>query len=189
MAYIVKKCKLCNQDFVDQTKSSNKLFCSTNHKSSFTKKKHAEKVKLTKAIYYKNNKEKIAADHLRWMKSKFKAVSEGTASAADINFVIRNRVRTRLLKILRESGTSKNSSVTNLIGCSIDQLRDHLESKFVEGMGWGNRSEWHIDHIIPLSSFDLSDPEQLAKACHYTNLQPLWAADNIAKGGKLPEAL
>lgn len=71
------------------------------------------------------------------------------------------------------------------IGSSVDQLRQHLESKFVEGMGWNNRQLWHIDHTIPLSSFNLSDPVQLARACHYTNLQPLWARDNIIKSDRV----
>jgi hypothetical protein len=66
------------------------------------------------------------------------------------------------------------------------ESRDGLESKFQEGMTWDNwsRTGWHIDHILPLDNFDLADPEQLRRACHYTNLQPLWAKDNLSKGSK-----
>lgn len=61
----------------------------------------------------------------------------------------------------------------------------HLEAQFAPGMTWENRGEWHVDHIRPLASFDLTDPEQLRTASHYTNLQPLWASDNLAKGARL----
>jgi hypothetical protein len=62
----------------------------------------------------------------------------------------------------------------------------HLESKFQYGMNWDNWSfeGWHIDHIVPLASFDLTDRKQLLLACHYTNLQPLWAIDNFSKGDR-----
>ena len=73
-----------------------------------------------------------------------------------------------------------------LVGYTVHQLRTHLERQFRDGMSWGNRSLWHIDHIIPLSSFRFSsvdDPEFKA-AWAMTNLRPLWAADNIRKHGK-----
>lgn len=62
----------------------------------------------------------------------------------------------------------------------------HLESLFKPGMSWENHGEWHIDHILPLASFDLTDEQQAAKACHYTNLQPLWASENMSKGARVP---
>lgn len=80
---------------------------------------------------------------------------------------------------------NKSQSTKELVGCDWSFLVAYLESKFKEGMTWQNRNMWHIDHIRPLSSFDLSDPEQQRKACHYTNLQPLWAKDNIRKGNKI----
>jgi hypothetical protein len=82
----------------------------------------------------------------------------------------------------------KNNTHSSIdyLGCEIEELRRYLESKFLPGMSWENygRNGWHIDHIIPLSSFDLSDPGQFRKACHFTNLQPLWAKDNLTKGAK-----
>lgn len=74
----------------------------------------------------------------------------------------------------------------DLIGCTVFQLASHLESLFLPGMTWENHSRngWHMDHIRPLASFDLNDPEQLESACRYTNLQPLWAEDNLKKGDK-----
>jgi len=74
---------------------------------------------------------------------------------------------------------------------NLEDARLHIEGKFKDGMtwdnwgrGWGCRREWHLDHIKPLASFDLTDPEQMAVACHYSNLQPLWAKDNLVKGAK-----
>lgn len=85
-------------------------------------------------------------------------------------------------------GNSKNGSAVRDLGCSIEELKTYLESKWQPGMNWDNWSKdgWHIDHIRPLASFDLSDPEQLRQACHYTNLQPLWAEDNFKKSDSVP---
>ena len=73
-----------------------------------------------------------------------------------------------------------------LIGCTPDELRQHLESKFEPWMNWENQGQggWDIDHIIAMSKFDLSCPVQQHACCHYSNLQPLGHADNIKKGNK-----
>ncbi len=74
------------------------------------------------------------------------------------------------------------------MGCSISYYKDYLESKFQEGMTWKNYgvNGWHIDHIIPCSAFDLTDPEEVKKCFHYTNTQPLWAKDNRKKSNTIP---
>lgn len=95
---------------------------------------------------------------------------------------IRRNLARSLRKRLR-SAISTGSAVSNL-GCSVSELKSYLESKFQSGMSWSNRSKWHIDHIVPLSKFDLSNPEELKKACHYSNLQPMWAFDNMSKGNR-----
>jgi len=78
-------------------------------------------------------------------------------------------------------------SAVNDLGCTIDELKARLESPFQPGMTWDNWGlyGWHIDHIIPLASFNLEDREQFLKVNHYTNLQPLWCDDNWEKGCKL----
>jgi len=86
------------------------------------------------------------------------------------------------------SGTNKVASTEELLGCSFDVFVEHLQSQFKDGMSWDNRGRagWHIDHIRPCASFDLSDPDQQRQCFHYTNMQPLWAADNLSKGSKAP---
>ncbi len=82
-------------------------------------------------------------------------------------------------------GQKVGSAVRDL-GCSVDKLKKHLESRFRFGMTWENYGMWHIDHIRPLASFDLTDRVQFLQACHYTNLQPLWAPENLGKGARVP---
>lgn len=105
----------------------------------------------------------------------------------------REIVEVRLLDNLRNrlycglKNNTKNKRTLQLIGCSIEELKQHLEKKFQEGMTWSNygRKGWHIDHIIPISSFDLSNIEEQNMCFHYTNLQPLWQFDNLSKGCKI----
>jgi hypothetical protein len=103
-------------------------------------------------------------------------------------FKILHSLRNRLRIALKLSGSSKNESVKNLVGISIEGLKKYLESKFKTGMTWKNYNKfgWHIDHIIPCASFDLSKPKEQIKCFHYTNLQPLWWYENLAKGAKMP---
>ena len=95
------------------------------------------------------------------------------------NHKLAHAIRTRIRRAV------KSGSATENLGCSISELRSHIEGKFQPGMTWENYGAWHIDHIVPLSTFDLTDPEQFAKACHYTNLQPLWAEENSRKHDRL----
>jgi len=89
-------------------------------------------------------------------------------------------------KARKQQGTSS----MKYIGCTRDELRQYIEMQFKPGMSWDNygrsgRRAWHVDHIIPLASFDLSKEEERHKAFHYTNLQPLWAVDNMKKGNRI----
>ncbi len=100
---------------------------------------------------------------------------------SDIQFRLSKVLRSRTSLALKKN--QKTGSAIRDLGCSISELKPYLENQFQPGMSWENYGEWHIDHIMPLSSFDLTDRKQFKKACHFTNLQPLWAEDNIAKGG------
>jgi hypothetical protein len=103
----------------------------------------------------------------------------------DIPFKLTRRLRHRLSSALK--GNFKTGSAIQELGCSIDFLKRYLEERFLPGMTWHNygygSDKWNIDHIIPLSKFDLTNREQFLKAVYYTNLQPLWQLDNFKKGG------
>jgi hypothetical protein len=101
----------------------------------------------------------------------------------DFNYKLIHTIRVRVKDVLR--GHSKSDSTINMLGCTINELWIHLEKQFKQGMTRQNHGKWHIDHIIPCSSFDLTKPEEQAKCFHYTNLQPLWASENLAKGSKI----
>ena len=100
----------------------------------------------------------------------------------DVEFRLGLNLRTRLHQAIKRN--SKAGSAVRDLGCTGPELRAHLEAQFKPGMTWENwsRNGWHIDHIRPLSKFDLTAREQFVKACHYTNLQPLWAEENLKKG-------
>lgn len=101
--------------------------------------------------------------------------------------ILSRRLRARLYSALRQQGLRRrNGSAVRDLGCTIPELRAHLEALFKPGMTWQNYGEWHIDHITPLSAFDLSAPSQVQQACHFSNLQPLWSAENISKGSRVP---
>ena len=94
---------------------------------------------------------------------------------------LRKRLRLAII------GNFKAGSAVNDLGCTINDLKAYLETQFSPEMTWDNWSidGWHLDHIKPLASFDLTDREQFLEACHYSNLQPLWAQENLSKGAKL----
>jgi hypothetical protein len=156
--------------------------------------KHKDKIKLKKQVYQKVNKDKIKA-YRETNKEKRKAyrivnrnkINEYHSNRikTDIQFKIRCGLRNRFSRAVQRN-TKAGSAVRDL-GCTIEELKSYLESKFLSGMSWDNWTAdgWHIDHIKPLASFDLTDKKQMLEACHYTNLQPLWAKDNLAKSDKI----
>ena len=103
------------------------------------------------------------------------------------NVMIRilDNLSSRLRSELNAIGKERPGTYIDLLGCSLNEFQKHLSDRFTEGMNFNNYSKWEIDHIIPMSSFDLSDDTQLRKCCHYTNLQPLWLPDNRSKGAKI----
>lgn len=104
--------------------------------------------------------------------------------ARDVNARIINNLRGRLQKFIHNK---YGKSYEDRLGCTLQEFKTHIEKQFKEGMSWENYGfkTWHIDHIQPMSSFDLTKESELLACCHYTNMQPLWASDNLSKGNKI----
>ena len=132
------------------------------------KEKHKEKIKK----YRQNNK-----DH----RSKYNTELKKN----NIIYNLSSICRTRIYNFITKNNLNKKNKTFDVVGCSPQFLKEYLEKKFTDGMSWDNKGfyGWHIDHIIPLSS--AKTEEEVVKLCHYTNLQPLWAIDNLKKGSKL----
>ena len=134
--------------------------------------RHIEKRHATARKYYENNRDKLR-------------IRARERRQGDINVRLRWNLRSRLASAIRR-GYKAGSAVRDL-GCLIIELKAYLAAMFSTGMSWDNYGTWEIDHIRPLASFDLANSEQVKEACHYTNLQPLWAKDNARKGARLVE--
>lgn len=133
-------------------------------KEYYFKNKH--KIHIRKSEYGKKNRDKINSKRV----AKFKS---------DINLRLLCSLRARFHYLLRNK--NKFNNTIKLLGCSIPDLKKHLESKFTEGMNWENYGEWHIDHIIPCSVFDFTKIEAQIFCFHYTNMQPMWGKENKSK--------
>lgn len=139
--------------------------------------------------YYKNNREKVAARLKAARERKpelYKEINRRNRArrlATRPELRIHSRISSQLKYCIP---TGKGGMATReLIGYHPSELRDHLQKQFLKGMSFENFGEWHIDHIIPSSSFDLTTPEGIRAAWAITNLRPLWAKDNIRKGAKM----
>ena len=132
--------------------------------------KHTEKEK--KKIYRENNRDTYNA---YWSNRK----------KVDVVFKLLTGMRSRVSGYLKKSSVTKNNKTFEIVGCTPQELKDYLEKQFKEGMTWENYGfyGWHIDHIIPLASAETED--ELLKLFHYTNLQPLWAEENLLKSNKI----
>jgi hypothetical protein len=103
----------------------------------------------------------------------------------DPQFKIAVALRKRVVLALKTRGISKSRSLLELLGCSIPALKEHLENQFRAGMSWANHGKWHVDHIRPCAAFDLTRVEEQKLCFHYSNLQPLWAEENMRKSAKI----
>jgi len=140
--------------------------------------------------YRQEYKAKKPQEHAKYYK-KYKELNKQTLAKKAKDYKNNNlhrkislALRNRLFSALKNN--QKIGSAVQDLGCSVNEFKTYLESLFQPGMTWDNWSKdgWHIDHIKPLSSFDLTDRNELLEACHYTNLQPLWAKDNLRKSNR-----
>lgn len=197
-------CKYCDSYYLPKTKKRKRITCGSRkcthkhfgivNKDRYKKVRHCKecKVKVSKGKQYcKSCKEKQKLIYLETnriyhrrediiKRNKERARNYILSPEAKIKKKIRSRVHNALKYYKKCAYTEK------LLGCSLDEFKEHIEKQFLPGMSWENntRHGWHIDHIRPISSFDLSKPEEQLKAFHYTNCQPLWAKDNLSKAAK-----
>lgn len=173
------RCKTCAKDYYKKNKEKvlkqKKDYYKVNKtgiRRKFTeyRNNNKEKFRRMKKEEYHRNKEKYAEYSKEYLKDKLKT---------DPYFKFKHQLRCRL-RIAIKKGYKVGSAVKDM-GCTGREAYDYIASKFTEGMSWDNHGEWHIDHIKPLSSFNLENREQFLEAVHYTNLQPLWAEDNHRK--------
>ena len=186
------KVKLQSKDWYEVNKDKKKNYIKSYRKNNKHKiktygkkyrKLNKDKIKSRGKLYRAVNKDKIITRIKNWQKinkdkiNRRQTIYRRKKLKTDVQFKLACRLRNRIWDSLKSGSAVKD------LGCTIDELKTYLESKFQTGMTWDNWSKdgWHIDHIKPLASFDLSDRKQLLEACHYTNLQPLWAKDNLAK--------
>ncbi len=192
-------CKDCinkyrNQTHVKENKKKYNEIYNSNNKESIKnqrkeyRQKNKDKLSALNSNYRSLNRDKLneyrkqyRLDNIDKERLYFNNYTKNKRSE-DINYKILCNLRTRIYQSLK--GLRKLNKTNELIGCSIEFLKIHLEEKFQNGMSWDNYGKWHIDHIKPCASFDLTDIEQQKICFHYTNLQPLWAIDNLRKSNK-----
>jgi hypothetical protein len=135
--------------------------------------------------YYNDNldKRKLYLEETKEERRIKRNIFEKQKRESDPLYKIKIYVRNRIGFYLKKTEISKKNTTFQLVGCSPLELKIYLEQKFINGMSWENQGKWHIDHIIPLSS--ATNEDGLYKLCHFTNLQPMWAIDNIKKGAKI----
>jgi len=157
------------------------------------KDKNKEKFNEIQKHYKEENREKLLKEQKARRLKNIEHCRKRDASWAkekrrtDLNFRLKGVLRVRIREVLLRDYANKSAKTMDLLGCTIDYFRLHVESKFVKGMTWDNYGKygWHIDHIIPCNAFDLTKEEEQKKCFHYTNMQPLWAEDNLRKSWKV----
>lgn len=152
------ECKLCTNKIGREKRESNR--------EEYNRKKRDE--------WAKNSEKRNAARRKNLQKRRDE----------DPQYRMKMALHVRLYDAVKHQKGTKSAKTLEMLGCTVEQLQTFLEAEFTEGMTWDNYGEWHIDHILPCASFNLEDPEEQKKCFHWTNLQPLWATDNIRKGAK-----
>lgn len=168
-----KYCKQWNKDNKEKIKKyklDNIIKVRIWHKNDYIKHRQTNLLRAKK--YYDNNKEK-AKENGR--------IYNNMRRRTDIDYKILCNLRRRLNHVITKG--FKSARTLELLGCSVNFLKQYLENKFKEGMSWNNYGMfgWHIDHIIPCYNFNLTEPEEQKKCFNYSNLQPLWAKENWSK--------
>lgn len=183
------RCKECHKKGQKKWAGNNREKLREKSKERYENIKNTDRYREHSKKYYQYNKETILERNRKnYIKNKRRYSDRRNAWArekrkTDVNYRLKCILRTRLLRAVTQN--HKQSSMIDLLGCTIDELKTHLENQFTEGMTWDNQGEWHIDHIKPCASFNLALLSEQQKCFHYSNLQPLWAKDNLEKADSI----
>jgi hypothetical protein len=161
-----QQCKSCKSEHFKQWKLNNPKYHKLYNKQHYidTKEEYQKRSKK----YNTNNKERVS----EYMMERYHT---------DLLYRLKSILRCGTRRYIQGKKSHKTEQI---LGCTFEELKQHIESQWVDGMSWGNWTQdgWHIDHIIPLAS--AKTETEIYKLNHYTNLQPLWALDNQSKGAK-----
>lgn len=195
---IQSKCKSCDKEYRQKNREKILKYLSDyndkNRDELLSKRKkyrleNIEKVREQGRVWAVNNPEKIKLSKQKLMtknKDKYYAKTYERNNArrkTDDLYNLKCRLSHRVRMAMKGIGLKKSQRTIEMIGCSWEDLVKHIERQFTTGMSWDNRSEWHIDHIIPLATATCED--DIIQLNHFTNLRPLWAEDNLRKSDKL----
>ena len=170
-----RMCRECNNEYRQNKRKNDPKYREKDMIYNENYKKSGRRREVSD-IRYENKREEIIENVKKYNKKKYKE---------DPYFRAVFLIRCRIGKVLRERNIGKQDKTYDLLGCSKKEFTKYFEAKFTEGMSWDKMgNEIHIDHIKPCCSFDLKNEEEQKKCFHYTNLQPLWAVENLSKGGK-----
>lgn len=149
-----------------------------------------DKILLNKRQYYINNKDILTKKKKEYQqrtenkakRKEYKRLYESNRKNNDHLYRLTQNYKNRISKALKGIGR-KSKSTEQLLGCKVCEFKQHIENQFTSGMTWENQGEWHVDHIIPISSAKTLEEREFL--FHYTNCQPLWAKDNLSKSDKI----
>lgn len=186
--------KLYYEKNKEKNKQANKLYVENNKEKINKNRKqyklnNKEEINNKAKIYYQKNKEVISEKSKEYQKinrEKIKKYIKGYVKnrrKIEPLFKLRMNIRNLIGNSIKNKGYTKKTKTFEILGCSYEEFKQHLERQFKKGMTWDNLGQWHLDHIYPVSI--AKDEAELIKLNHYTNFQPMWAAENISKGNKI----
>ncbi len=174
------ECKECCKIYKKIWRKNNLESCSKSSKKHY-------KNKTTKTLEQRNRDRinKLAEGRKKYKQRIYEYYAKRYVN--DIEFNIEMKIRKRILMAIKKQFTHKAHKTIELLDCSFEEFKEYFQNKFTENMTWDKfmNGEIHIDHIVPCCRFDLADSEQQKMCFHYTNLQPLWAKDNLSKSNKI----
>lgn len=187
--YTIPTCKNClsknrntKKKEVHQTESLCSLCLETKPINEFIKDRYSNRGFTSQCKKCRNKYKKQYTSSEKGINTRIKYQS--SKYYGDNEYRLLCNIRSRINSALKASKQLKNNKTVQILGCSIKEYKIYFESLFKYGMSWENRSLWHIDHIKPVDSFDLSNPNEILQCFHYSNTRPLWANENFTKSNK-----